>query len=77
MKDEYLGMLEQLAKEENVDMRIVAHRVARSGRGTRRVRKFTRCGISIKCRFCYLPSIYEGFGECSARSDLFSEACFN
>ena len=24
---EYLGMLEQLAKEEGVDMRIVAHRV--------------------------------------------------
>ena len=44
---EYLGMLEQLAKEEGVDMRVVADRVGKSGIGIRMVVKSTPCGIFI------------------------------
>ena len=55
---EYLGMLEQLAKEEGVDMRIVAHRVGRSDRETLKVRKFTHCGISITMLILLLIQAY-------------------
>jgi len=61
---EYLGMLEQLAKEEGVDMRIVADRV-----GEVRQRDFEGRKVYIlwdlyhHADFVTYPSTYEGFGN--------------
>lgn len=61
---EYLGMLEQLAKEEGVDMRVVADRVGevrqRDGEG-RKV--YTLWDLYHHADFVTYPSTYEGFGN--------------
>ena len=61
---EYLGMLEQLAKEENVDMRIVAHRVGEVRQRDSEGRKvYTLWDLYHHADFVTYPSIYEGFGN--------------
>ena len=47
---EYLGMLEQLANEEGVDMRVVADRVGEVRQRTRRAERFTPFGTFIIMR---------------------------
>ena len=61
---EYLGMLEQLAKEENVDMRVVAHRVGEVRQRDSEGRKiFTLWDLYHHADFVTYPSTYEGFGN--------------
>jgi mannosylglucosylglycerate synthase len=61
---EYLGMLEQLAKEEGVDMRIVAHRVGEVRQRDSEGRKvYTLWDLYHHADFVTYPSIYEGFGN--------------
>ena len=61
---EYLGMLEQLAKEENVDMRIVAHRVGEvRQRDSEGKKVYTLWDLYHHADFVTYPSIYEGFGN--------------
>ena len=61
---EYLGMLEQLAKEENVDMRIVAYRVGEVRQRDSEGRKvYTLWDLYHHADFVTYPSIYEGFGN--------------
>ena len=59
---EYLGMLEQLAKEENVDMRVVAHRVGEVRQRDSEGRKiYTLWDLYHHADFVTYPSTYEGF----------------
>ena len=61
---EYLGMLEQLAKEEGVDMRIVAHRVGEVRQRDSEGKKiYTLWDLYHHADFVTYPSIYEGFGN--------------
>ena len=61
---EYLGMLEQLAKEENVDMRVVAHRVGEVRQRDSEGRKiYTLWDLYHHADFVTYPSTYEGFGN--------------
>ena len=60
---EYLGMLEQLAKEEEVDMRVVAHRVGEVRQRDSEGRKvYTLWDLYHHADFVTYPSTYEGFG---------------
>ena len=52
---EYLGMLEQLASEEKVDMRVVAHRVGEVRQRDSEGQNLYALGSLSPCRFCYLP----------------------
>lgn len=61
---EYLHMLEQLAKEENVDMRIVADRVGEvRGRDKDNRKIYTLWDLYYHADFVTYPSTYEGFGN--------------
>ena len=61
---EYLGMLEQLAKEEKVDMRVVAHRVGEVRQRDSEGRKiYTLWDLYHHADFVTYPSTYEGFGN--------------
>ena len=61
---EYLGMLEQLAKEEGVDMRIVADRVGEVRQRDSEGRKvYTLWDLYQHADFVTYPSTYEGFGN--------------
>ena len=61
---EYLGMLEQLAKEEGVDMRIVADRVGEVRQRDSEGRKvYTLWDLYNHADFVTYPSTYEGFGN--------------
>ena len=61
---EYLGMLEQLAKEEGVDMRIVADRVGEVRHRDSEGRKvYTLWDLYLHADFVTYPSLYEGFGN--------------
>lgn len=61
---EYLGMLEQLAKEEGVDMRVVAHRVGEVRHRDSEGRKvYTLWDLYLHADFVTYPSLYEGFGN--------------
>ncbi len=61
---EYLGMLEQLAKEEEVDMRVVAHRVGEVRQRDSEGRKiYTLWDLYHHADFVTYPSTYEGFGN--------------
>ena len=61
---EYLGMLEQLAKEENVDMRVVADRVGEVRHRDSEGRKiYTLWDLYLHADFVTYPSLYEGFGN--------------
>jgi glycosyltransferase involved in cell wall biosynthesis len=61
---EYLGMLEQLAKEEGVDMRIVADRVGEVRQRDSEGRKvYTLWDLYHHADFVTYPSTYEGFGN--------------
>ena len=69
-----LGMLEQLAKEENVDMRIVAHRVGEVRQRDSEGRKvYTLWDLYHHADFVTYPSICEGFGN--ALLSLIAKAC--
>ena len=54
---EYLGMLEQLASEEKVDMRVVAHRVGEVRQRDSEGRKFIRFGIFITMQILLLTQV--------------------
>ena len=54
---EYLGMLEQLAKEEGVDMRVVAHRVGEVRQRDSEGRKSTPFGIFTIMRISLLTRV--------------------
>jgi len=61
---EYLGMLEQLAKEEEVDMRVVADRVGEVRHRDSDGRKvYTLWDLYLHADFVTYPSLYEGFGN--------------
>ena len=61
---EYLGMLEQLAKEEGVDMRVVADRVGEVRQRDSDGRKiYTLWDLYHHADFVTYPSTYEGFGN--------------
>ena len=61
---EYLGMLEQLAKEEEVDMRVVADRVGEVRHRDSEGRKvYTLWDLYLHADFVTYPSLYEGFGN--------------
>jgi len=61
---EYLGMLEQMAKEEGVDMRIVADRVGEVRQRDSEGRKvYTLWDLYHHADFVTYPSTYEGFGN--------------
>ena len=61
---EYLGMLEQLAKEEGVDMRVVADRVGEVRHRDSEGRKiYTLWDLYLHADFVTYPSLYEGFGN--------------
>ena len=61
---EYLGMLEQLAKEEGVDMRVVADRVGEVRHWDSDGRKvYTLWDLYHHADFVTYPSTYEGFGN--------------
>ncbi len=61
---EYLGMLEQLAKEEGVDMRVVADRVGEVRHRDSEGRKiYTLWDLYHHADFVTYPSTYEGFGN--------------
>ena len=61
---EYLGMLEQLAKEEGVDMRVVADRVGEVRQRDSEGRKiYTLWDLYLHADFVTYPSLYEGFGN--------------
>ncbi len=61
---EYLGMLEQLAKEESVDMRVVADRVGEVRHRDSEGRKiYTLWDLYHHADFVTYPSTYEGFGN--------------
>lgn len=61
---EYLGMLEQLAKEEKVDMRVVANRVGEVRQRDSEGRKiYTLWDLYHHADFVTYPSTYEGFGN--------------
>lgn len=61
---EYLHMLEQLAKEENVDMRIVADRVGEvRGKDKDNRKIYTLWDLYHHADFVTYPSTYEGFGN--------------
>ena len=61
---EYLGMLQQLAREEEVDLRIVADRVGEVRQLDSRGRKvYTLWDLYPHADFVTYPSLYEGFGN--------------
>ena len=61
---EYLGMLQQLAREEEVDLRIVADRVGEVRQHDSRGRKvYTLWDLYPHADFVTYPSLYEGFGN--------------
>ncbi|MGY8713513.1 MAG: glycosyltransferase, partial [Verrucomicrobiia bacterium] len=61
---EYLGMLEQLAKEEGVDMRVVADRVGEVRQRDSDGKKiYTLWDLYLHADFVTYPSTYEGFGN--------------
>ncbi|MBU63569.1 MAG: glycosyl transferase family 1 [Opitutae bacterium] len=61
---EYYGMLEQLAKEEGVDLRLVADRVGEVRQRDSKGRKvYTLWDLYPHADFVTYPSIYEGFGN--------------
>jgi glycosyltransferase involved in cell wall biosynthesis len=61
---EYLGMLEQMAKEEGVDMRVVADRVGEVRQRDSDGRKvYTLWDLYHHADFVTYPSTYEGFGN--------------
>lgn len=61
---EYLGMLQQLAREEEVDLRIVANRVGEVRQHDSRGRKvYTLWDLYPHADFVTYPSLYEGFGN--------------
>ena len=61
---EYLGMLEQLAMEEKVDMRVVANRVGEVRQRDSEGRKiYTLWDLYHHADFVTYPSTYEGFGN--------------
>jgi len=61
---EYLGMLEQMAKEEGVDMRVVADRVGEVRQRDSEGRKvYTLWDLYHHADFVTYPSTYEGFGN--------------
>ena len=61
---EYLGMLEQLAKEEGVDMRVVVDRVGEVRHRDSEGRKvYTLWDLYLHADFVTYPSLYEGFGN--------------
>ena len=61
---EYLGMLQQLAKEEGVDMRVVADRVGEVRHRDSEGRKiYTLWDLYLHADFVTYPSLYEGFGN--------------
>ena len=61
---EYLGMLQQLAKEEGVDMRVVADRVGEVRHRDSEGRKvYPLWDLYLHADFVTYPSLYEGFGN--------------
>ena len=61
---EYLGMLQQLAREEEVDLRIVADRVGEVRQHDSRGHKvYTLWDLYPHADFVTYPSLYEGFGN--------------
>lgn len=61
---EYLGMLEQLAREEGVDLRVVADRVGEVRQRDAKGRKiYTLWDLYPHADFVTYPSLYEGFGN--------------
>ena len=61
---EYLGMLQQLAREEEVDLRIVADRVGEVRQLDSRGHKvYTLWDLYPHADFVTYPSLYEGFGN--------------
>ncbi|MFP6886083.1 MAG: glycosyltransferase family 4 protein, partial [Opitutales bacterium] len=61
---EYLGMLKQLAREEGVDVRIVADRVGEVRQHDSQGRKvYTLWDLYPHADFVTYPSVYEGFGN--------------
>jgi len=61
---EYLGMLKQLAKEEGVEMRVVADRVGEVRHRDSEGRKiYTLWDLYLHADFVTYPSLYEGFGN--------------
>ena len=61
---EYYGMLKQLAKEEGVDLRLVADRVGEVRQRDSKGRKvYTLWDLYPHADFVTYPSIYEGFGN--------------
>ena len=61
---EYLGMLEQLANEEGVDMRVVADRVGEVRQRDSEGKKiYTLWDLYLHADFVTYPSTYEGFGN--------------
>ena len=61
---EYLGMLEQLALEEGVDLRVVADRVGEVRQRDAKGRKiYTLWDLYPHADFVTYPSLYEGFGN--------------
>jgi len=61
---EYLGMLQQLAREEEVDLRIVAGRVGEVRQLDSRGHKvYTLWDLYPHADFVTYPSLYEGFGN--------------
>ena len=61
---EYLGMLQQLAREEEVDLRIVADRVGEVRHLDSREHKvYTLRDLYPHADFVTYPSLYEGFGN--------------
>ena len=61
---EYLGMLQQLAREEEVDLRVVADRVGEVRQLDSRGRKvYTLWDLYPHADFVTYPSLYEGFGN--------------
>jgi len=61
---EYLGMLQQLAREEEVDLRIVADRVGEVRQlDSRGCKVYTLWDLYPHADFVTYPSLYEGFGN--------------
>jgi glycosyltransferase involved in cell wall biosynthesis len=69
---EYYGMLKQLAKEEGVDLRLVADRVGEVRQRDSKGRKvYTLWDLYPHADFVTYPSIYEGFGNALLESVYF------
>ena len=75
---EYLGMLEQLANEEGVDMRVVADRVGEVRQRDSEGRKiYTLWDLYHHADFVTYPSLYEGFGNALLEAIYFRKPVFD